>query len=83
MAGQRYRQAGFWRFRWAKCWNCSHVDKYAVTAKPGMRLRHQLCAKCRVVLGRHAGTRAGPQRKLALEVEQLARKMGIKDAQAR
>ena len=77
MAGQRYRQAGFWTFRYGKCPVCYRVEKYAVRGKPGERLRNKRCP-CGAALGRNANSRATPHVKLVAAVEQLARKMNAR-----
>jgi hypothetical protein len=83
MPGQRYRQAGFWRYRWAKCSICGITERYEVKAQKGWRLRERKCMGCGAVLGRHAGTRAAPSVRAAAAVEKLARKMGVRDAHVR
>lgn len=80
MPGQRYRQSGFWRFRYGKCPVCYRVEKYAVRAKRGERLRDRRCP-CGAVLGRNANSRAMPHVRAAAAVERLARKMGMKAVQ--
>lgn len=77
MPGQRYRQAGFWRYRYGKCAICGHCDKYEVSSQRGMRLRHRKCRECGALLGRNANSRATPDAKLASSVEMLARKYGV------
>jgi len=82
MPGQRYRQAGFWTFRYGKCPVCYRVEKYAIRARPGERLRHKRCP-CGATLGRNANSRATPDVRAASAVERLARKMGVRDAHVR
>lgn len=73
--GVRYRQSGFWTFRYGHCEKCGSVEKYEVRAKRGERLRAQRCHKCSAILGRNANTRAKGHVRAAKAVEQLARKM--------
>lgn len=75
MPGQRYRQAGFWRYRYGKCPVCKETHKYEVRAKPGERLKHQRCKSCMAPLGKNANSRAMPDVRMASAVERLARKM--------
>lgn len=77
MPGQRYRQAGFWRYRFGKCVGCGAVEKYEVRAQKGWRLRERKCFGCGRVLGRNANSRATPYVRAAATVEQLARKMRV------
>jgi len=77
MPEQRYRQAGFWRWRWGKCSRCGNTEKYPVRAKPGQRLREQKCRGCGALLGKNANSRAQPILRVGRDVERLARKMGV------